>query len=272
MDVQHGQELSQDQGLSESTKPSQCECHLVRRSVRISWGAFACSIHPGFKKRQDPASVCGSSASPSPTLNTASIESVQSVESVSSLSVLVQSAFSVASVQSVQSVQSGESLSSIGSQFQSALSGLASLQSGVSSTTLPTTQQPPSPPSTTVAPPPPPSTPSEAPEATCTAVARLDAADVSIWANYITDNGVALEATEKDFCALGLTGWTVATVSRDWTAPDGTKWTANQMFSFSLSAVTRPQELQCIATAIMKAGGPPDTQNCPFAPLLNPPK
>jgi hypothetical protein len=121
--------------------------------------------------------------------------------------------------------------------------------------------------STTAAPPPPPppSSTAEAPQATCTAVAKLNSVDVAIWTNYITDNGSALEAAEKDSCAFGVTGWSVASISRDWTAPDGTQWTANQDFQFSLTGVTHPTVLQCITRAIIRAGGPANTQDYPFA-------
>jgi hypothetical protein len=217
-------------------------------------GGFACSIHPGFRKRQDPASVCGPSASPSPTLNTASIQSAQSVASVQSIASLAS--LSSASVASLESIAS------------TALPGL----------TIPlTTQQtsfspssiaaPSSPPSTTAAPPapPPPSSTAEAPQATCTAITKLNSVDVAIWTNYITDDGAALEAAEKDTCpGVGVTNWSVTSISRVWTAPDGTQWTANQEFQFSLTRVTHPTVLQCISKAIIKAGGPADTQDCPF--------
>ncbi|PMD28391.1 hypothetical protein NA56DRAFT_696164 [Hyaloscypha hepaticicola] len=111
----------------------------------------------------------------------------------------------------------------------------------------------------------PPSSTAEAPQATCTAVTKLNSVDVAIWANYITDDGAALEAAEKDTCpGVGVTNWSVTSISRVWTAPDGTQWTANQEFQFSLTRVTHPTVLQCISKAIIKAGGPADTQDCPF--------
>jgi len=95
---------------------------------------------------------------------------------------------------------------------------------------------------------------------------------VFIWTNYVTDNGDALQAAEKSICANIISRWAVHSVSRDFTAPDGTKWTANQMFTFVLDKATQPQALQCLSKGIIKAGGPSGTPDCTFGPLIYPRK
>jgi hypothetical protein len=133
---------------------------------KLTSGGFACSVHPGFKKRQDPDAVCGPSASPSPTPGTASIQSVASVLSVASVQSVasrqselsinsnivtsffqsVSSAASVASVLSVESVQSLSSAASVAS-VQSVASSFFSRNSALFPTT--TTTTPPAMPTTT---------------------------------------------------------------------------------------------------------------------------
>jgi hypothetical protein len=93
----------------------------------LAGGGFACSIHPGFRERQDPASVCGPSASASPTLNTASIQSAQSMASV--LSIASIASISSASVASLQSLASIASIASVLSASVASLESIASLAS-----------------------------------------------------------------------------------------------------------------------------------------------
>jgi hypothetical protein len=119
------------------------------------------------------------------------------------------------------------------------------------------------------------SEPPTPPEATCTAVARLSGdIDCGIWTNYVTDNGVALLAALKQKCAgLTVSAWTVGTNADSYKAADGTEWTTNQIFDFSLSSIGResPAELACLQAAIIAAGGPSNAPEYPFAAVLNPP-
>lgn len=119
-------------------------------------------------------------------------------------------------------------------------------------------------PSTTTRPPP--------PEATCTAVGEIENVDIGIWTNYITDNGAALQNQANKKC-LGahLSKWSVQDSSKSYTAADGTVWVSNQLYQFTL-VVTHPQQILCLREAIVAAGGPNNTPECDFAPLLNQPK
>jgi hypothetical protein len=98
-------------------------------------------------------------------------------------------------------------------------------------------------------PPPTPTTPassgprptSTAPQVACTAIANTLDTAVTLWTNYITDNGATLEAQESYSCP-GFAGWSVTNTQTAITAPDGSMWFANQMFQFTL-AITHPQEL-----------------------------
>jgi hypothetical protein len=110
---------------------------------------------------------------------------------------------------------------------------------------------------------------SAAPQVTCTAIANILDTAVTLWTNYVTDNGAALEAQESNDCP-GLANWSVTNIQTAFTAPDGSTWFANQMFQFTL-AITHPQELICINKAIAASGGPSNTVDCPFAPAISPP-
>jgi len=101
------------------------------------------------------------------------------------------------------------------------------------------------------------------------AIANILDTAVTLWTNYITDNGAALEAQESLKCP-GLAGWSVTSVQTALTTPDGSTWFANQIYQFTLE-ITHPQELICIKNAIIATGGPSNTVDCPFAPAISPP-
>ena len=75
----------------------------------------------------------------------------------------------------------------------------------------------------------------------------------------------------KSACgAFDFSGWTASEDSSQWTDSDGVKWTATNLFRFSVD-VTHPQALDCVNNGITDAGGDPKNPDCTFHAVLDPP-
>lgn len=98
---------------------------------------------------------------------------------------------------------------------------------------------------------------SAAPQVACTAIANIFGTAVTLWTNYVTDNGAALEAQESLKCP-GLAGWSVTDVQAALTSLDGSMWFENQIYQFTLE-ISHPQELICVTIDIIAARGPTNT-------------
>ena len=91
--------------------------------------------------------------------------------------------------------------------------------------------------------------------------------DISIWTNYVTDNGTALEKNEISRCeSLGFGNWTAVESTENYTAPDGTVWESSNKFGFILDQVSEhdPGSLHCVQQAILDGGGPNNTAFCSY--------
>lgn len=117
-------------------------------------------------------------------------------------------------------------------------------------------------------------TSSPPPEVTCTSI--LDGntqIDVSIFTNYITDNGVKLLASINNNCdPHTVAQWKVQDAAVPYTAADGTKWTSTQKFTFILQNPFAAGGIEdCVAYSIRLAGGPANTPGCPWGVASPPP-
>ncbi len=209
--AEHGQELCQDQGLPKSTKPSGCERHLEWRGARTGWRRICVLYSSRFQKASRSRVRVWTFRKPKPNSHHCLYpkRSNRGIGSINCqyclaferergiLGIHCQSCLDIECERGLFRVPSQCSFCYFNSTLDFSTNFVYTFDYCCHFISPSTTAAPP--------PPPPPSSIAEAPQTTSTAVAKLNSVDVAIWTNYITDNGAALEAAEKDTCAFVVT-------------------------------------------------------------------